>query len=161
MEAASDIEAQLSLSRLRKLADETGASAEAIDRAWDREDPRPALIRLIESAPRDRGQTELLREELRDLTRSALRRRALAAGVGEEQLQQVEEGTPAEIDDQLIALIATRAAVAELSPPSEAARIGAAIPSDDQRDIRSWLAARDTATAPDFDQVCEDLLARA
>ena len=127
---AQQLRQELGLAKRRMDEMERAREAEQGRQRHDEEQLHEELqeLRAIHSTLRGdeqlaREQLEALREELRELTRSALRRRALAAGVGEEQLQQVEEGTPAEIDDQLIALIATTAAVAELSPPSAAARV--------------------------------------
>ena len=104
-------------SALRRRAAADGVSEDAIEEAADGGDETSALVQLILSCQTAGGQTTLptdLRRELSALKMSALRKRAVAQGVDEAEMEAAADG-----GDEKGILIA--ALLAQLAPPAAAA----------------------------------------
>eukprot|EP01047_Picozoa_sp_COSAG01_P073113 COSAG01_NODE_11820_length_1853_cov_2.289624_1_plen_455_part_01 len=87
-------------SALRKRAVAEGACGAALDEADDADDTKAALIELIIALSPDGDRVSARREELAALKKSALRKRAVAAGVAGVALEQADDA-----DDSKAALI--------------------------------------------------------
>jgi hypothetical protein len=109
----------LKISELRRRATEVASvSEERVHQAEDSEDPRAALVALLLEAanagPADAGAEHHLRDELRGMKMSALRTRARAAGVDEDEADEAGDGpSPAEAIVELIVAAELRGAVDE------------------------------------------------
>ena len=105
----------LQMSKLKKRAIAAGAAAEQIETAEDADDPKGALIEMVLEIERSRMSddpgaghsgrpeeaVEALRGELEALKMSALKKRAVTAGAGAEEMDSAEDA-----DDPKEALIA-------------------------------------------------------
>ena len=88
--------AGLKMSTLRKRVKEAGAGQQAIEEADDADDARAAMIELLlasQSGQTDRPDSalEALRQELISLKLGALRKRARAAGVDHDTIDEIDE----------------------------------------------------------------------
>jgi hypothetical protein len=95
----------MKLGALLRRAVSEGIEAAALEEAEDAADPRAAIIALLLPTNDEAGAASTLREELGALKTSALLRRAIAAGVGDEALEGVDEADDVGAKAKLIELI--------------------------------------------------------
>ena len=91
----------MKLSALRRRAVVSGIGEEVMEEAADGDDEKSALVQLLSCQNSDDARLTELRSELSALKLSALRRRAVAQGVNEEELEAAADG-----DDEQGTLIA-------------------------------------------------------